>query len=46
MLLEPGCDGSGVLEFAEEALDEVAVAVEPRTNLGTFTRRGMGLMLV
>ncbi len=36
-------DGAEMLEFAEEALDEVAIAIEERTEGRMFTRPGIGL---
>ena len=45
MLVVAGGDGAEVLELVEEALDEVAVAVEEGAEGGHVVRLGIGLTL-
>jgi hypothetical protein len=38
MLFRSGCDGSGVLELVEEALDQVEIMIEDRAEGRNVTR--------
>jgi hypothetical protein len=45
VFLKARCNGSEVFELVEEALDQVAEAVEEGLNAGMLVRRANGLML-